>query len=122
MHDSDPVALFAYVAEQLNARHLAFIFAREPLDRGDARIGLVVRRHFKGALTVNDGLTKEAAERVIAKGEADAASFGRLYIANPDLVERFRRGMPLNALNADTIYTADHTGYTDYPALEAVAS
>jgi 2,4-dienoyl-CoA reductase-like NADH-dependent reductase (Old Yellow Enzyme family) len=122
MHDSDPRALFSYVAEQLNDRHLAFIFAREPLDRGDARIGLLVRRLFKGALIINDGLTREAAEQAIAKGEADAASFGRPYIANPDLVERFRRGAPLNAVNADTIYTADHTGYTDYPVLEAVAS
>jgi 2,4-dienoyl-CoA reductase-like NADH-dependent reductase (Old Yellow Enzyme family) len=122
MHDSDPRALFSYVAEQLGARHLAFIFARAPLDRGDARIGLAVRRLFTGALIINDGLTREAAEHAIARGEADAASFGRPYIANPDLVERFRAGAPLAAVDADTIYSADHTGYTDYPALEAVAT
>jgi 2,4-dienoyl-CoA reductase-like NADH-dependent reductase (Old Yellow Enzyme family) len=122
MHDSDPRALFSYVAEQLNARHLAFIFAREALDRGDARIGLLVRGLFNGALIVNEGVTKEAAEEALAKGEADAAAFGRPYIANPDLVERFRLGAPLNAVNANTIYSPDHTGYTDYPALETVVS
>jgi 2,4-dienoyl-CoA reductase-like NADH-dependent reductase (Old Yellow Enzyme family) len=122
MHDSDPSALFSYVAEQVSARHLAFIFARESLDRGDARIGLLVRRLFNGVLIINEGLTKEAAEQAIAKGEADAAAFGRPYIANPDLVERFRRGAPLAPVNADTIYSNDRTGYTDYPVLEAVAT
>jgi 2,4-dienoyl-CoA reductase-like NADH-dependent reductase (Old Yellow Enzyme family) len=120
MHDSDPRVLFSYVAEKLDDRHLAFIFARESLDGGDARIGLLVRRLFKGALIVNEGLTKESAEQVIAKSEADAAAFGRPYIANPDLVERFRRGAPLNAVIADTIYSKDRSGYTDYPALETV--
>jgi 2,4-dienoyl-CoA reductase-like NADH-dependent reductase (Old Yellow Enzyme family) len=120
MHDSDPRVLFSYVAEKLDDRHLAFIFARESLDRGDARIGLLVRRLFSGALIVNEGLTKESAEQVIAKGEADAAAFGRPYIANPDLVERFHRGAPLNAVNADTIYSKDRSGYTDYPTLETV--
>lgn len=122
MQDSNPRALFGYVAEQLNARRIAFIFARESLDRGDDRIGLLVRKLFKGALIINEGLTKESAEQAIAKGEADAASFGRLYMANPDLDERFRRSAPLNELVSSTIYTADATGYNDYPALERVAA
>ncbi|GGC54096.1 alkene reductase [Chelatococcus reniformis] len=122
MHDSDPRALFSYVAEQLNARRLAFIFAREELDRGEQQIGPLVRHLFKGAFIVNEGLTKETAEQAIVRGEADAAAFGRLYIANPDLVERFRHGAPLNPVNAKTIYTPDETGYNDYPALEQTAS
>ncbi|MDB5414304.1 MAG: alkene reductase [Rubritepida sp.] len=121
MEDSDPRALFGYVAEQLDARKLAFIFARESLDRGDEAIGPMVRRKFRGAFIVNDGLTQETAEAAIARGDADAASFGRLYIANPDLVERFRRDATLNAVNAATIYSSDATGYNDYPAMaEAV--
>lgn len=122
MQDSDPRALFSYVAEQLSARQLAFIFARESLDRGEQRIGLLVRRLFKGALIVNEGLTKETAEQAIALGEADAAAFGRLYISNPDLVERFRFGAPLNAVNTDTVYGGDRTGYTDYPSLGGAAT
>jgi 2,4-dienoyl-CoA reductase-like NADH-dependent reductase (Old Yellow Enzyme family) len=117
MQDSDPRALFAYVAEQLDARKLAFIFGREALGRGDAAIGPMARQKFRGAYIINEGLTVETAEAAIERGDADAASFGRLYIANPDLVERFRVKAPLNAVVAETIYGADATGYNDYPAL-----
>jgi 2,4-dienoyl-CoA reductase-like NADH-dependent reductase (Old Yellow Enzyme family) len=119
MNDSDPAALFGYVAEQLNARKLAFIFAREALEGEAPRLAPLVRRIFKGALIANEGLTLESAARIVASGEADAASFGRLYIANPDLVERFRRNAPLNEVNSKTIYTSDATGYNDYPTLDA---
>ncbi|KAA1005380.1 alkene reductase [Paraburkholderia panacisoli] len=121
MHDSNPRALFTYVAEQLDARHIAFIFARESLDRGDGRIGRDVRRIFKGAYILNEGLTKESAEQAIQRGEADAAAFGRPFIANPDLVGRFLRGAPLNKINVETIYTDDETGYNDYPLLDEAA-
>lgn len=122
MQDSDPVALFTYVAEQLNARNIAFIFAREALVGDRALIGPAVREKFKGAYIVNDGLTKEIAEQAVENGSADAAAFGRLYIANPDLVERFRQGAELNPLNASTIYTSDATGYNDYPTLETAVA
>ncbi|EHD20178.1 MULTISPECIES: alkene reductase [Brenneria] len=119
VQDSNPQALFGYVAEQLNERHLAFIFVREALTT-PVRILPLIRQRFSGTLIANDGLTRESAERLIADGEADAVSFGRLYIANPDLVERFRLNAPLNALNSATIYSADSTGYTDYPTLDQV--
>ncbi|KXU84813.1 alkene reductase [Paraburkholderia monticola] len=118
MHDSNPRALFTYVAEQLSARNIAFIFAREGLDRGEQRIGRDVRRIFKGTYILNEGLTKESAQSAVDRGEADAAAFGRAFIANPDLVERFRRDAPLNAVHAETIYTDDATGYNDYPLLD----
>lgn len=117
VQDSDPKSLFGYVAEQLNDRHLAFIFVREALTT-PVRILPLIRERFSGALIANDGLTQASAEQLIASGEADAVSFGRLYIANPDLAARFRRHAPLNALNSATIYSADSTGYTDYPTLE----
>jgi 2,4-dienoyl-CoA reductase-like NADH-dependent reductase (Old Yellow Enzyme family) len=121
MKDSDPAALFGYVADELNARKLGFIFGRESLDGDTPRLAPLVRQKFKGAFIANEGLTQESAERIIASGAADAASFGRLYMANPDLVERFRRKAPLNPLNTATIYTSDATGYNDYPTLEAAA-
>ncbi|QTF07150.1 alkene reductase [Brenneria izadpanahii] len=117
MQDSDPKALFGYVAEQLDERRLAFIFVREALQT-PVRILPLIRQRFSGAVIANDGLTKESAEKLIAEGEADAVSFGRQYIANPDLVARFRLNAPLNALNSDTIYSDGSTGYTDYPTLE----
>ncbi|MCL2894053.1 alkene reductase [Brenneria tiliae] len=119
VQDSNPQALFGYVAEQLNERQLAFIFVRETKETPN-RILPLIRQRFSGALIANDGLTRESAERLIADGEADAVSFGRLYIANPDLVARFRLNAPLNALNSATIYSADSTGYTDYPTLDQV--
>lgn len=118
MSDSNPQALFGYVAEQLNERHLAFIFGREELKDRDQMIGPLVREKFKGVYIANDGFTKESAERIVAIGSADAVAFGRLFIANPDLVERFRRNAPLNALNENTIHGNDGTGYNDYPTLE----
>lgn len=118
MQDSDPVALFGYVAEQLNDRKLAFIFGREALEGDTPRLAPMVRKTFKGAFIANEGLTRESAMRIVANGEADAASFGRLYMANPDLVERFRRNAPLNELNSKTIYSSDATGYNDYPTLD----
>lgn len=116
MQDSDPQALFGYVAEQLDSRKLAFVFVREALDTPQ-RILPIIRKTFRGVVIANDGLTRDSAEQLLADGEADAVSFGRMYIANPDLVERLRRGAPLNELNGSTIYGAGAEGYTDYPVL-----
>ena len=58
------------------------------------------------------------AERALAS-HADLISFGRLFIANPDLPRRLKTGARLNALNEDFIYSPDHRGYTDYPTLPA---
>lgn len=78
-----------------------------------------LRRGFGGAWIANNAFDRVAAEKILADGGADLVSFGRLFIANPDLVERFRRRAPLNALERDTVYRqADpRIGYTDYPAL-----
>jgi 2,4-dienoyl-CoA reductase-like NADH-dependent reductase (Old Yellow Enzyme family) len=117
MRDSDPAALFGYVAEHLNERRLAFIFGREALEGEKPRLAPIVRRKFNGAFIANEGLTQETAARIVAAGDADAVAFGKLYIANPDLVERFRRNAPLNPLVSETIYTSDAAGYNDYPTL-----
>ncbi|MEG3001181.1 MAG: alkene reductase [Comamonas sp.] len=119
MRDSNPVALFTYVAEQIAARKLGFIFSREELKDGVLPIGQHMRKVFKGAFIANDGFSQQQAEAVLASGAADAVAFGRTFIANPDLPARFAQGAPLNALNPSTIYSADATGYNDYPALES---
>lgn len=116
MHDANPKAMFGYVVGELNKRRLAFIFAREALEFPD-RFGPQLRNSFSGAWIANEGLTKASAEDLISKGEADAAAFGGLYIANPDLVRRFKQNAALNPLNQETIYGEGGTGYTDYPAL-----
>jgi len=116
MHDSDPKALFSYVVKELSRRELAFIFARESQDLPEP-IGPLVRKQFSGAWIANEGLTKQTAEKLISSGAADAAAFGKQYIANPDLVKRFELNAELNPLNSDTIYAEGGIGYTDYPAL-----
>ncbi len=67
----------------------------------------------------NEQFTKESANRLLEEGTADAVAFGKAYIANPDLLERFRRDAPLNELDIQTMYGSGPKGYIDYPALEA---
>lgn len=116
MQDTDPAALFGYLVDQLSTRHLAFIFAREAQDFPQ-RIGPQLRKRFSGAWIANEGLTQTSAQAVIEARQADAVSFGVLYIANPDLVQRLKQQAPLNPLNKATIYAEGESGYTDYPAL-----
>ena len=116
--DSDPAATFTHVARALGERGLAFLFVRET--RGPGALLADIRQAFGGVCIANDGLDVDAARQVVAAGEADAVGFGRLYIANPDLVERIRRGAPLNAVDAATIYDVERpgvAGYNDYPLL-----
>jgi len=115
MGDSDRLGTFSYVAHELGKRKLAFICAREA--RGADSIGPAMKEAFGGVYIVNEGFTKESAEKALADGIADAVAFGKLIIANPDLVERFRIDARLNDWNMDTFYSGGQKGYTDYPAL-----
>ncbi|NIJ50193.1 alkene reductase [Rhizomicrobium electricum] len=118
MGDSDRLATFSYVAREARKRGLAFLCAREA--RKDDSIGPRLKDEFGGVYIVNEGFDKASAERALKDGIADAVAFGKLIIANPDLVERFRTGAPLNEWNAATFYAPGAEGYTDYPALEPV--
>ena len=120
MGDSNPVETFDYVARELNKRRIAFIFGRESL--AEPRLGPMVKQEFGGVYIANESLTPEDAARLVETGEVDAASFGRPFIANPDLVERLRRHAPLATPDKDTFYTKGPAGYTDYPALEPAAA
>jgi N-ethylmaleimide reductase len=76
----------------------------------------VIRNNFKNCIILCGGFDKETAETAIESGLADLAAFGRPFINNPDLVERFENNWPLSQdLNMDLFYTADEKGYTDYP-------
>lgn len=117
MRDSDPKAMFSYVARELNARRLAFIFAREALDFPN-RLAPTLRQHFHGALIVNEGFTGASAAAKVAASAAKAVAFGKRYLANPDLVERLRGQASLNEVNPQNLYARGAEGYTDYPALK----
>jgi N-ethylmaleimide reductase len=124
MSDSDPQALFNYVVEQLNELGLVFIHLIEGATGGPRDFMpldyVALRQRFKGCYIANNGYNFDLAEDAIASGRADLVSFGKLFIANPDLVERFRAHAPLNAPDPATFYGGDEKGYTDYRALDAV--
>jgi 2,4-dienoyl-CoA reductase-like NADH-dependent reductase (Old Yellow Enzyme family) len=118
MGDSDRLATFSYVAREARKRGLAFLCAREA--RKDDSIGPRLKDEFGGVYIANESFDRMGAERALKDGIADAVAFGKLIIANPDLVERFRTGAPLNEWNTATFYAPGAEGYTDYPALEPV--
>jgi 2,4-dienoyl-CoA reductase-like NADH-dependent reductase (Old Yellow Enzyme family) len=116
MGDSDLEATFTYVAGAMRERGLAFLMAREHLKA--ERLGPKLKAEFAGPYIANEGLDLEAAERVLADGEADAVGFGKLFISNPDLPVRLKTGASLNPWTMETFYSPGPAGYTDYPALE----
>jgi N-ethylmaleimide reductase len=122
MHDSDPQALFGRAVERLDALGIAYVHVIEGAT-GGPRDNLpfdyaALRAKFRNAWIVNNGYDREMAEAAIRDGRADAVAFGTAYIANPDLVRRFREHAPLNQGNHDTYYGGGAEGYIDYPALD----
>ncbi len=122
MKDSNPQEHFSYVCEKLNDFGLAYLHIVDALD-GDIRHGAnvvrlpIIRDAYKGVLITCGEYDKERGNRVIKEKQADAVAFGTLYIANPDLPERFKSDAILNEADINTFYTQDEKGYTDYPAL-----
>lgn len=113
MKDSNPLATFSYLASELGKRKIAFIFARE-YEAADS-LGPALKKAFGGVYIANEKFTKEAAEKAISDGFADAVSFGVPFISNPDLPKRLLERLPLNETNFQTIYAKGAEGYTDYP-------
>jgi len=135
MGDSDRVSTFTYVARELGKRRLGWIAAREAQIGPDTKlvdsqgkpreiqnresIGPLIKRAFGGPLIANEGFTQASADKALAEGNADAVAFGKLFISNPDLVERFARHAPLNDWDTATFYAGGEKGYVDYPALQS---
>ena len=121
MVDSQPETLVTYTAQKLSRRAIAFLEIRHENHAlpEEQAILKVARRHFPGVLMSNGSYTRESGESTVAGGAADAIVYGRPYIANPDLVERFAKQAPLNQVNYDRLYGGGPDGYSDYPALAA---
>ena len=123
MSDSDPEALHAHVAEGLNRFGLAYLHIIEPRMSGYLLVKedqppmatQRARKIFKGKIVANGGFEPESAVAAIDQGDADAISFGRYFISNPDLPRRIREELPLASYDRDTFYTFEAKGYTDYP-------
>jgi N-ethylmaleimide reductase len=122
MHDSNPLATFSHVLHELNRFHLAYAHlitsTEDDLRHGAVPVPLAaLRREFHGPLIVANGFDRATATQALAEDVADAVAFGRLFLANPDLPERFRLDAPLNPPDESTFYGGGEKGYTDYPAM-----
>ena len=119
--DSDPQALFNYVVAELNQFNLAYLHVIEGDVGGKAQAFdfIALRKLFKNAYMANLGYDKVRGNTAIASGHADVIAYGVPFIANPDLVERFRTDAPLNEADANTFYGGTEKGYIDYPFLNA---
>lgn len=120
IRDSHPQALFERAVERMNALHIAYLHIIEGQTGGDRELPFdyaALRQRFDGVWMLNNGYDGERAAQAVAEGRADLIAFGRPLIANPDYLERLRRGAALNPLDGATLYGGDARGYTDYPAL-----
>ena len=119
--DSHPQPLFDYIVDHLTALKLVYMHVIEGATGGARDIApfdyASLRRRFDGAYIANNGYDFELATKVLAVGDADLIAFGKPFLANPDLVERLKRGAPLNAPDKATFYGGGAKGYTDYPVL-----
>jgi len=123
VNDSDPVATFSAAARVLGEIGIAFLELREPGFEGTfgkaevAPVHPAIRDAFAGPLVLNSDYTLASAQAALDAGEADAITFGRTFLANPDLVARLRTGAALNPDDMATWYSQGPEGYVDYPAL-----
>ena len=125
MLDGDPAATFTQAAKALNRFGLAYLHVVDSVARDPAqaqhRVAPRMRAVFEGPLILNGGYDAVTGAAALDAGEADLIAYGRNFLANPDLVERFRRGAPLNRPDSSTFYTEGPKGYTDYASLDNAA-
>ena len=126
--DSNPVGLFTAAAAELQKIGISFLELREQKPFGNfgksevPRVSPDIRKVFTNPLVLNQEYTFETAKADLASGLADAISFGRPYISNPDLAQRLRQGAEIAPDNFRTWYSPGAVGYTDYPTLETTAA
>jgi N-ethylmaleimide reductase len=124
MRDSQPAQTFALAARALNRFGLAYLHITEPLTaeataKPQTRIHPRLRAAFDGFVILNGNYDASSGAAALQAREADLIAYGRPFLANPDLVVRYRRGVALNKLDVSTFYTDGPKGYTDYPRLES---
>jgi 2,4-dienoyl-CoA reductase-like NADH-dependent reductase (Old Yellow Enzyme family) len=125
VNDSNPQPLFVAASEALSRLEIAYIEVREPGFAGTngkaerPPVAPLMRRAFTGRFVLNSDYDGASGQAALDAGEADAISFGRPFISNPDLPGRLARGLPLAPNEMETWYLGGENGYTDYPAAAA---
>ncbi|NER78642.1 MAG: alkene reductase [Leptolyngbya sp. SIO1D8] len=125
MYDSDPRTTFGYAIQALNPFNLAYLHLLDPSEADLRHGGTPIptkefRPLYQGCLMVNWDYDQAKGNAAIASDDADLVSYGKLFIANPDLPKRFQLNAPLNEPDPSTFYGGDERGYTDYPTLETL--
>lgn len=123
MSDANPRKTFSYLSSQLDDLKLGYLHLVEFVSgdikpAADARLAPIIREKFKGTLILNGGYDARTGNEAIGRGAGDLISFGTLFLANPDLPERFKRNAPLNSADHHTFYSGEEKGYIDYPRLK----
>lgn len=125
MADRDPVTTFSAAMARANDAKLGYVHLVEGETGGPRSFPPnaieTLRANFSGAYMANNAYDRQMAIDAVESGQADLVAFGSLFLANPDLVERFRKDAPLNTPDPQTFYGGDAAGYTDYPMLGEVA-
>ncbi|HEY2048009.1 MAG TPA: alkene reductase [Caulobacteraceae bacterium] len=116
--DAAPQETYRYLVQRLSKLQLAYLHLSLVPSAFEYRA--LLRPLFNGPLLLGGGLDRDSAASLIAQRGADAAVFGSLYLANPDLLQRFAAGAPLNTPDRDTFYAGEAKGYIDYPVLEEI--
>ncbi len=113
--DANPIETYSTLVQQLEGLPLAYLHVATFNPKTNYHA--LLKPLYKGRYFLGGGLTQTSAETLLANGQADAAVFGTLFLANPDLPERFHRGAALNTADRNTFYSPGAAGYTDYPSL-----
>jgi N-ethylmaleimide reductase len=122
--DEETIPTFDYIVDKLNNYKLAYLHLSEPftdvsdVPYAEPHIAKRYRPIYKGTLMINTAFDREKGNRVINDKLADLVAYGKLYISNPDLVERFAAKAETAAWDESTFYTMGAKGYTDYPVLK----
>jgi len=122
--DEETIPTFEYIIKKLNDYDLAYVHLSEPftdvseLPYAVQNIAEHFRPMYNGTIIINGGFDQESGNKVLNEGNADLVAFGKLYVSNPDLVERFKNDWELEEWDEDTFYTTGKEGYLDYPKYE----
>ena len=122
--DESTIPTFDYIIKRLNEYDLAYLHLSEPftdvseLPFAEQNIAKRYRPIYHGTLVINNGFDQKKGNQIIEEGLADAVAYGKPFISNPDLPERFAQNADLTEWDQDTFYTPGEKGYTDYPSLQ----
>jgi N-ethylmaleimide reductase len=123
MQDADADEFYPFIIRNLNERNLAYLhIGLEETPATKIAWHEKLRPLYRGVYFANGGFTHESGSKLLAGDGADAIVYGKLFLANPDLPERFKRGAPMNQPDQSTFYSQGERGYTDYPTFERASA